>query len=236
MPGRATGRVIAAPVPVMVPVLGSALGTKSKTRPARVPHSVLRATRAIPEATRPPDWLPHRELRRRPCRHLAVRPWECRANQLPVNWPLLFFLPVRLAVGGSSQLNRLFLARWLGRVDSGQDGRFRVIRAAQHRSLTRHARQHFLIERPVGVLLLASPRHPGVPVVVLGIAGGTARLLDGLVDHRHDRVIRDPAFARTVVVQNVTKPRLALLHQSPRRVSGGRQGNWNLRKREDARS
>jgi hypothetical protein len=154
-----------------------------------------------------------------------------------VNWPLLlFFLPVGLGVGGSSRLSRLFVARWPGYQDSWQSGRVGFIRVGQYRSLPRHASQHFLVERPVRVLLLTKSRHPGVPVVVLGIAGGAARLLDGLVDHGDDRVIRDTAFTRTVVVQNVTKPRLALLHQSPRRVSGGRQGNGNLRKREDARS
>jgi hypothetical protein len=40
-----------------------------------------------------------------------------------------------------------------------------------------------------------------------------ARLLDGVADHRHDGVIGEPALARAVVVKNVTKPKLALLHQ-----------------------
>ena len=43
--------------------------------------------------------------------------------------------------------------------------------------------------------------------------------LTSSLDHRHDGVIGDASLTRTVVVQDVTKPRLALLHQPPRRSS-----------------
>jgi hypothetical protein len=56
-------------------------------------------------------------------------------------------------------------------------------------------------------------RNPGVLVLVIGVAGRTAGLLHVLPNHRHDDVIGETPLPGTVVVQNVTKPRLALLHQ-----------------------
>jgi hypothetical protein len=47
---------------------------------------------------------------------------------------------------------------------------------------------------------------------MFGVAGGAPRLLDVFVDHRDDSVIGHAAFARTVVVQNVTETQPALLH------------------------
>jgi hypothetical protein len=49
-------------------------------------------------------------------------------------------------------------------------------------------------------------------VFVIRVTCRAARLLHLIVDHRHDDVIGDAAFTRTVVVQNVTEPRPALLH------------------------
>jgi len=61
----------------------------------------------------------------------------------------------------------------------------------------------------------ALARHLGVFEGMLGIAGGTACLLHLRFDHRDYDVIRDSPLARTVIVKNVTKPRLALLlHQN----------------------
>jgi hypothetical protein len=51
-----------------------------------------------------------------------------------------------------------------------------------------------------------------VLVFVLGVAGRAAGLFDVVADHRHDGVIRQPPLASAVVIQNVTKPKLALLH------------------------
>jgi hypothetical protein len=50
-------------------------------------------------------------------------------------------------------------------------------------------------------------------VIVLGVARRAARLLHVRPNHRDDGVVRQPALARTVIIQNVTKPKLALLHQ-----------------------
>jgi hypothetical protein len=64
------------------------------------------------------------------------------------------------------------------------------------------------------IALATLTRNLGVLVLVIGIARRAARLLHVLGDHRHDDVVRETALPRTVVVQNVTKPKLALLlHQ-----------------------
>jgi hypothetical protein len=57
-----------------------------------------------------------------------------------------------------------------------------------------------------------------VLVFVVGVAGGAARLLDVLADHRRRCVIGHAPLARTIIVQDVTKPKLALLHQRSRNV------------------
>jgi hypothetical protein len=50
-----------------------------------------------------------------------------------------------------------------------------------------------------------------------------SRLLDVVAHHRDDRMVRHAALARTVVVENVTKPKLALLHQRSRNIAAGRE-------------
>ena len=52
----------------------------------------------------------------------------------------------------------------------------------------------------------------GVLVFVIGVAGGAAGLLHLILDHRYHRMVGDAALTRTVVVQNVTEPKPALLH------------------------
>jgi hypothetical protein len=47
---------------------------------------------------------------------------------------------------------------------------------------------------------------------VLGVAGRAPCLLDVVLDHRDDGVIRHPTFARTIIVQYVTETQPALLH------------------------
>jgi hypothetical protein len=62
---------------------------------------------------------------------------------------------------------------------------------------------------------------------VIGVAGGASSLFHLVVNHRDDGVIRDAALARAIVVQNVTEPKPALLHQKfprSRFLSGGIQG------------
>ena len=61
-------------------------------------------------------------------------------------------------------------------------------------------------------LLLPSHRDTRLLVFVIRVARGAARLLHLVLDHRHHGMVRDAALARTVVVQNVTEPKPALLH------------------------
>jgi len=49
-------------------------------------------------------------------------------------------------------------------------------------------------------------------VLVVRVARRAARLLHLILNHRDDHVIGDAAFTRTIVVQNVTEPKPALLH------------------------
>jgi hypothetical protein len=48
---------------------------------------------------------------------------------------------------------------------------------------------------------------------VIGVAGGASGLLHLVVNHRDDGMIGDAALARAIVVENVTEPKPALLHQ-----------------------
>jgi hypothetical protein len=69
-------------------------------------------------------------------------------------------------------------------------------------------------------------RYLRVFVLVFGIAGDATRTLDVLRDHRDDYVVREPALPRTVIVQSVTKPKLALLHPTVLPRNAGRQKDW----------
>jgi len=51
------------------------------------------------------------------------------------------------------------------------------------------------------------------------VTDDAAGLLDPIVDHRDDGVIRDTALARTIVVQHVAGPKPALLHALPRKTT-----------------
>jgi hypothetical protein len=65
---------------------------------------------------------------------------------------------------------------------------------------------------------LATPRrrHSRVFVFVLRVARRAPRLLDIVRDHRDHRMVGDAALTRTVVIQNVTEPKPALIHENPR--------------------
>ena len=81
---------------------------------------------------------------------------------------------------------------------------------------------HLRVERRRRLGLAPLPRNLGVFVFVLGVARRAARLLHVVADHRDDGVVGQPPLARAVIVQNVTKPKLALLHQNlPRILAGG---------------
>jgi hypothetical protein len=77
------------------------------------------------------------------------------------------------------------------------------------------------IERGGRLVLAPLPWNLGLFVDMLRVAGGTAGLFHFLADHRDDCVVGDTAFARAIIVENVTKPKLALLHRISRESSGG---------------
>jgi hypothetical protein len=72
-----------------------------------------------------------------------------------------------------------------------------------------------------GVGLFSLSGHFRVFVLVLRVTRRTARLFDVRADHGYDGVVGDTSLTRTVVVKNVTKPKLALLHQLSRVNVGG---------------
>jgi hypothetical protein len=65
--------------------------------------------------------------------------------------------------------------------------------------------------------LLAAGRSLPLLVFVLSVARGAPRLPDVVLDHGDDDVVGDTALARAVIVQNVTEPKPALLHELPRK-------------------
>src|SRR4051812_19147485 len=72
------------------------------------------------------------------------------------------------------------------------------------------AGSHLRVQRRRRIGLFPLPRHLRVLVIVIGVARGAARVLHLVSNHRHDDVIGDPSFAWAVIVENVTKPKLAL--------------------------
>jgi hypothetical protein len=90
-----------------------------------------------------------------------------------------------------------------------------VFEGVRRRHDPRNAVEDLLIERPGDVLFLALGWHPGVLVVVLGVARRAPGLFDLVAHHGDDGVVRDPALTRTVVVHDISESRLALLHQAP---------------------
>jgi hypothetical protein len=187
--------------------------------------STLPLTRAIAiEATT--AWLlPHGEVRRFSLRYLSFRARQGRANQRPVHRPLV------IAAGGLGLIDvswRLGFSvdRWSWRRRRGGDvhgfNRFRGVEIDRLGFGLRLAGEdaRFGLVHPFGqgACRFAATRrgHFGVLVLMLGVARRATRLLHVVLDHRHHRMIGDAALARTIVVENVTEPNPALLHELPR--------------------
>jgi hypothetical protein len=214
MPARPT-RGVAASVPVVRAIRLPAVESKAAAGVPGVPHPRMRAAIAVPETGRTPDRLPHRELRRGPRRRLSFRSGQSRPDQLTVDRTLLFLLgALGFFFGLHRALDRFGRLLWLG--PQPWTGR----RLGLDRTLARtlrvacrprwawpgHPGQDLLVQRPRGVLLLPLGREPCMTVIVLGVACRAAGLPDLLLDHRHHGVVRNPALARTIVVENVTEP------------------------------
>jgi hypothetical protein len=199
---------------------------------ATTPLWALTGAIAIEAAT---AWLlPHREVRRFSLGDLSFRTRQGRANQRPVHRPFVIgatgggIIDIRRRIGfsvdrwrrrrrrgdgvgrfgrlgrlggfdgfGGVEIDRLGFGLRLG----GEHTRFRLIHAIRQRG---------------GWFAATRRGHFGVLVLVLGVARRATRLLHVVLDHRDHRVIGDAALARTIVVQNVTEPNPALLHELPR--------------------
>ena len=201
----------------------------------RLPHRAM-ATRpagAIPVAVAA-GRLPHREIRFLPFGKLAFRAWERRPDQPAMDRAVVFtavlFSTVRVGdVGGRGcrDGNRISIGpnvcgTSIGiEVVGGTIERDSVLRWRGGNGARTGLVEHVLRQR--ASLLPAQSRGLGLLVFVLGVARRTPRLPDIVFDHGDDDVIGDAALARTVIVQNVTEPKPALLHELPRSGPFG----WN---------
>jgi hypothetical protein len=149
-----------------------------------------------------------RELRRLPFRRLSLGTRKRCPNQPTMHGPfvfsraLVYFILVLVLGSGCNFLGMLhsgfFRKRSLlyGHGLGERLGRWGFLRSGCDERL----------------FLAARRRNASLLVFVIRVARGAARLLHLIVNHRHNRVIGDAAFTRTIVVQNVTKPKPALLH------------------------
>jgi hypothetical protein len=97
-------------------------------------------------------------------------------------------------------------------------GRLRPRGAQARADLSGHALQHLLIQHPGHLLLATLRRNLRLLVLVLRVTRGTPGLFHLVANHGDDGVVCDSALAGTVVIHDVTEPRLALLHQAPKRT------------------
>jgi hypothetical protein len=170
-----------------------------------------------------PARLADREFRGGPrWRRLTADARQRGANQRAVNrtflvaarFPFLVFaFEPGVSVGRRRSVCRqvgLFLQRRFinGRVCLGGVGlRFRVVRHAFGCGGGLREKRSWRL----GLAPLA--RDPRVLVLVLGVAGRAAGLFDVGPDHGHDGMVGDAALSGAIVVQDVAKPKLPLLHQ-----------------------
>jgi len=166
--------------------------------------------------------LPHRELRLFPLRDVPFRPRQRGPNQSAVYRSLVFPVDIFPCVGvrrvrlrcGAHVCSRRHWDRvdvswgFVGKRFAGSDAGVMIDGTGTG------VFENFLGQ---GACLLAAwGRSLGLLVFVLGVTRRTPRLPNVVIDHGDDDVVRDAALARTVVVQNVTEPKPALLHELPR--------------------
>jgi len=192
------------------------------TLPAAASRAIAIELAAAPAGTR--------ELRHLPFRRLSFGTRKRRANQPPMHGAVVFTRALlNLALGSDRRFLRM-LSRFfrelgllyrhlfwerLGRLFWERLGRRGFVRDMFGRRLFLSARR----------------RNASLLVFMVRVARGAARLLHLIINHRHDRVIGDAAFTRTIVVQNVTKPKPALLHLIPPEPFLFRRDRKNKRRR-----
>jgi hypothetical protein len=166
--------------------------------------------------------LTDRELRSGTGRELAFHARQRGPDERPMHAPfLLRTRSGRRRLVRRGRLRRSQARHRFGR-RSGRLGRRARRRRDQRRSLSRthpslrHGRQDLLVQGRRGGLLLPLRRKPAPLVRVFPVAGRASSLPDFLPDHRDDGMVGEAALARTVIVQDVTEPKLTLLHHVPR--------------------
>lgn len=163
--------------------------------------------------------LPDGELGRLPLRHVPFGARKGRADQSPMHGAVVVH---RLGIAFGGLLRRL----WLGLFHHGWSrlGGGSVRRRRGRRNYPElRCRLGRICEEDAGWLRPAKHRNLGLFVLVVCAAGAAASLPHLVFNHRDDHVVRDAALARTVVVENVTEPKPALLHEIPPEpfLSGG---------------
>ena len=165
-------------------------------------------------------------------RRLTFDSWKLSSNQRTVNRPLIrgrldVILMFRLrrygffrtldALGRHGFLNGLFEQLFL--LLTRPADLFRLVLIV-HYSLGRGGGDGRQDGWRLGFFPLAW--HARMLVFMVCVTRRASCLLDVVTDHRDDDVVRQPSLARTVVIENVTRPKLALLHQElPRILAGG---------------
>jgi hypothetical protein len=180
---------------------------------------------AIKVATAASAWLSDGEVGFLTIGRLPFGPRQRRANEPPMNRPFV------IRTGGRER-KHIAIGIRAGRRRLRLDLRFQVVvpgSVCGHRLVGSHRLfagldlfySHSRAENTLGRLaanrvaaLAARRRHACSLVLVIRITGGAARLFHLIFNHRHHRVIGNAALARTIVVQNVTEPKPALLHQN----------------------
>jgi hypothetical protein len=154
----------------------------------------------------------HGEFRDRPRRRVALDAGQRGADEAAVQADL--GVGRRRLVLGSVRWRGLFVrARlgrrgrhgWRGRLPRG--GRFIAGGRERHRLACRSERR-----RTCHGLLPAADRRLPALVHVFTVAGRAPDLADVVTDKRHDGVVAQPPLARTVVIDEITNPKLARMH------------------------
>ena len=112
------------------------------------------------------------------------------------------------AGGGSScapALGRRGRHGWRGRLPRG--GRF-TAGGRQHHRLARRGERRWTGHG----LLPAAHRRFAALVLVFAVAGRAPDLADVVADKRHNGMVAQPPLARTVVIDEITNPKLARMH------------------------
>ena len=150
--------------------------------------------------------LPDGELGQRTLLWNAIRTRKGRTNQGPAHRPFV----ARGAVVGGRVFGRC-RRRVAGRHLRGCVGRRRRDSGVR---LVAHSGQNLVVKRVRSILATPTGRAAAFERV-LGIARRASRLANRVVNHRDDGVVGHAPLTRTVIIDGITDPQPALLHETP---------------------